>query len=108
VERAVISIERIDELKTEVGEDDFEEIVALFMSESRTIIGRLQAATDPAEAEDLLHALKGSALNLGFDMLASLCAEGQGAEVGSAVWNARLERLLDVFDESKARLHSLG
>jgi hypothetical protein len=76
---AVISVERVRELRDEVGDEDFEEIVALFVAESDSLVGKLQTVGEPAEAEMLLHALKGSALNLGFDELARLCREGRGA-----------------------------
>jgi len=104
----VISIERVQELRFEVGEEDFEEIVALFMAESDTLLGRLRAVRDPAEAEDLLHALKGSALNLGFDELAGLCREGRGQAAGSADWPARFAQLFDVYQQSKARLSAVA
>ena len=103
----MISTERLDELKSEVGEDDFGEIVTLFIAESDGIVGRLKGAPTPTEAEDLLHALKGSALNLGFDRLASLCKEGEGRLAGSEAWGLQVDRILDVYEQSKARLAAL-
>jgi HPt (histidine-containing phosphotransfer) domain-containing protein len=100
----VISTERLDELKSEVGEDDFGEIVALFITESDGIVGQLRDAADAAAAEELLHALKGSALNLGFDTLAALCRQGEGQLAGTEAWGPRVDRLLDVYEQSKARL----
>jgi HPt (histidine-containing phosphotransfer) domain-containing protein len=106
-ERIVISSERLNELKSEVGEDDFEEIVALFLAESDGIVGCLRDAPGPAEAEELLHALKGSALNLGFDMLATLCRQGEGQTAGTDAWGPHVDRLLDVYEQSKSRLSAL-
>lgn len=100
----MISTARLDELRSEVGEDDFGEIVALFIAESDGIVDRLGNVSDPAQAEELLHALKGSALNLGFDTLAALCREGEGAGAGTAAWGPRIVRLVDVYCQSKSRL----
>ncbi len=100
----MISTARLDELRSEVGEDDFGEIVALFIAESDGIVELLAAVSDPAQGEELLHALKGSALNLGFDTLAALCREGEDARAGTPAWGARVDRLVDVYRQSKLSL----
>jgi HPt (histidine-containing phosphotransfer) domain-containing protein len=104
----VISTERLEELRSEVGEDDFGEIVALFIAESDGLVAQLRDASEPAEAEELLHALKGSALNLGFDRLAALCRHGEGQTAGTEDWPPRVARLLDVYQQSKAHLATLA
>ena len=103
----MISVERIHELKSEVGEEDFAEILGLFVAESEDVIDRLRSVEDPAAAEELLHSLKGSALNIGFDALARLCREGAGASAGSPGWNARFAELRDTFEQSRDRLSGL-
>lgn len=103
----MISVDRIEELRSEIGTDDFAEIVDLFLSESEEMLAALRAAADPAEAEALLHALKGSALNLGFVDLAHLCREGQGTAASSAQWEERLARIAEVYAASKERLAAL-
>lgn len=102
----MISTERLEELKAEVGEGDLSEIVSLFIGESDGIVARLGAARDPTEAEEMLHALKGSALNLGFDSLAALCREGEGQAAGSEAWPLRVAHLLEVYEQSKSRLRA--
>ena len=104
----MISIERVEELRSEVGEADFAEIVALFIAESDALVEELRLVRDPDEAEALLHALKGSALNLGFDGLAGLCREGRGAVAGSGEWPGRFAQLLDTYERSKLRLAELA
>ena len=104
----MISIERVEELRSEVGEADFGEIVALFVAESDALVEELRLVRDPAEAEALLHALKGSALNLGFDELARLCREGRGAAAGTAEWHGRFAQLLDAYEQSKLRFAALA
>jgi hypothetical protein len=106
-EEPVISIDRVQELRSEVGDDDFEEIVALFIAESDAILDQLRAVGSSAEAEALLHALKGSALNLGFDELARLCREGRGAAAGSADWPGRFAELRDIYEQSKVRFSEM-
>lgn len=107
-ERTVISTERVQELRDEVGEEDFEEIVSLFIAESDSLVDRLRTIGSRDEAEALLHALKGSALNLGFDELARLCREGRGADAGSGGWRGTFAQLLDVYERSKVRLSEIA
>lgn len=104
----MISVERVEELKSEVGADDFAEIVTLFLADAEAVIERLRTARDPAEAEELLHALKGSALNIGFDALAGLCRDGQGAAAGTPAWAVRHAQLVETFERSRCELFALA
>jgi histidine phosphotransfer protein HptB len=104
----MISMERIDELRTEVGEEDFAEIVELFLSEADLLLDDLGKVVDMATAESLLHSLKGSALNLGFVHLADLCREGHTAGISPEAWTERLDCICGVYEESKARLAAAG
>ncbi|MCT4369730.1 Hpt domain-containing protein [Yangia mangrovi] len=69
---------RVAELRDEIGGEDFDEVVALFLTEVQATLDRL-----PAHAESLqdlseqLHFLKGSTLNLGFARLSTLCEAGE-------------------------------
>lgn len=81
----MIDWRRIDELKAEIGQDAFAEVAELFLDEAEAIVRRLPQVA-PALLEAELHALKGSALNLGLTALAALCAEGERrAAAGLAV-----------------------
>ncbi len=64
---------RIAELKDEVGEDDFLEVVGLFCEEVEEVLEDLPA-TAPTDLPEKLHFLKGSALNIGLDQVGQLCA----------------------------------
>lgn len=84
----MIDWERVADLRAEVGEDDFREVVELFLEEVEEVIDRLQSSPVVAKFEDDLHFLKGSALNLGFRHFSALCqvgeklsANGQGDQV---------------------------
>lgn len=68
---------RMNELRAEIGPDDFRDVVAMFLDEADDAIARLQAARDPALLAHELHFLKGSAVNIGFATLAALCDDGE-------------------------------
>ncbi len=93
----MISWERVDELRSEIGEDVFGEIVEVFLEEIAEAMARLQqgAALESLKAD--LHFVKGCALNLGFRSLAGACAEAEaspGAETTAAV--------VDIYERSKS------
>lgn len=96
----MISWERVYELREEVGEDDLSEIVSLFLEETEAALGQLRVTTSPDRAGALLHALKGSALNLGFQEMGRLCSGPEGA----GVEGQEVERIVAVFESSKAEL----
>lgn len=68
----LINWTRVHELRAEIGDDGFSEVVAMFLDESDTVIARADAGLSP----DDLHFLKGAALNLGFADLAKACDSG--------------------------------
>jgi histidine phosphotransfer protein HptB len=73
----MIDWERVADLRAEVGEDDFNEVVELFLEEVEEVIDRLETSPVAAKFEEDLHFLKGSALNLGFRHFSSLCQIGE-------------------------------
>jgi len=91
----MINWNRVDELREEVGNDDFQEVADLFLEEVDEVIQRLIDAPDPATYEEDLHFLKGSALNLGFSDFSDLCATG---EKMSAVGNAASVEIAAVIE----------
>ena len=82
---------RVSELCDEVGAEDFDEVVELFLEEVDEAIAALRDLTDLSELEPQCYFLKSSALNIGFRDFANLCqageaavAAGQGADVDIA------------------------
>ncbi len=67
---------RIEELRTEVGEDDFAEVIEMFLDEASEVIERICESATDSLAEDL-HFLKGSALNIGFARLSIICRDSE-------------------------------
>jgi len=91
VEAVMIDWGRVACLREEIGADGFEEVVALFLEEVDELMARFRNAPEVDRMEQDLHFLKGSALNLGFDDLGSLClrlerqaADGQAAQIDLA------------------------
>jgi HPt (histidine-containing phosphotransfer) domain-containing protein len=75
----MIDWERVLELEEEVGKEDFDEVIQLFLEEVEERIPMLLAARTPEDLETTLHFLKGSALNLGFAQFSALCQSGETA-----------------------------
>ena len=68
---------KVDQLRDEVGAEDFDEVVELFLEEVDEVIGQLGQPGRSLEHD--LHFLKGSALNLGFATFSSICQSGEAA-----------------------------
>ncbi|SFB05118.1 Hpt domain-containing protein [Poseidonocella pacifica] len=68
---------RVDELREEIGEEGFDEVVELFLEEVDEIMARLRSGALNGTVAQEMHFLKGGALNLGFGALADLCREGE-------------------------------
>lgn len=92
---------RVEALCQEIGEDDFPEVLEMFLSESAQVVARLQEAADPAAVSADMHFLKGSALTMGLDDLAAFCLT---AEQGAALDPVALA---DLFERSRAALLAL-
>ena len=71
----MINWDRVLVLRSEIGPDDFEEVVSLFLEEADEAMARLSVAGGAKALAADLHFVKGAALNLGFDTLAALCQE---------------------------------
>lgn len=95
----MIDWDRVAELRKEVGEKDFNEVVELFLEEVDEMVTKLKCAPDPACLEEDMHFLKGSSLNLGFRALSSIC---QRSEKLAAAGQPELVDLLKVFTTYEA------
>lgn len=99
---AMIDWIQVRDLNQEVGPEDFEELVALFLEEADEVTARL-ASTQEADArlgEDL-HFLKGSALNIGFRDFADACAEGEAQAATGQSAQIDLPRILSLYASSR-------
>lgn len=73
----MIDWDRVRELRSEIGPEDFDEVVSLFLEEADEAIARLSVGHGAKALAADLHFLKGAALNLGFETLSALCQEGE-------------------------------
>ena len=78
----MIDWDRVANLRAEIGAEDFAEVAEMFLDEADEVVARLRAGGPGPELEAELHFLKGSALNLGFDDLATLCNDGEKRAAG--------------------------
>ncbi|MEE4187597.1 MAG: Hpt domain-containing protein [Roseobacter sp.] len=73
----MIDWNRVAALREEVGPEDFDEVVELFLQEVDEEIETLTVTTAADGLAEKLHFLKGSALSLGFREFSSLCQSGE-------------------------------
>lgn len=94
---------RVNELRDEVGAEDFDEVVDLFLEEVEEVINRLRQTPDRDQLEQDLHFLKGSALSLGFSNFSALCQDGERKSALGQADNVDLPAILDGFEQSKTQ-----
>lgn len=99
----MINWDRVNELRDEIGEEDFGEVVELFLEEVEQVIDKLRSAPDMSTLGEDLHFLKGSALNLGFRGFSGLCQTGETASSEGRAETVDIVKILDCYDTSKAQ-----
>ena len=98
----MIDWQRVEALKEEVGAEDFDEVVELFLEEVDEVIDRLRECTDRDQLEADMHFLKGSAMNLGFERFSDLCQTGEQMSANGQAADVDLGAVLDCYDKSRA------
>ncbi|WP_040672044.1 Hpt domain-containing protein [Rhodobacter ferrooxidans] len=93
---------RVADLRSEIGDEAFGEVIDLFLEETDEVIARLIERPDLAQIERDLHFLKGSALNLGFCDLADLCQDGERRAAAGDAALVDVGAVVRVYFESKA------
>lgn len=97
---------RVNELRDEIGPEDFDEVVGMFLEEVDEVIERLQQNPDPASYEQDLHFIKGSAMNLGFASLVALCQLGEKRAAKGDASSIELSDVFETYARSKAEFSS--
>lgn len=100
----MIDWSRVTLLREEVGEEGFAEVVEIFIEEVSETVQRLRVDPQIETLGPDLHALKGSALNLGFTTFADLCQIGETTAANGFAEDIVLFPILDCFDASKTAL----
>lgn len=93
---------RVSELRDEVGVEDFEEVVQLFLDEVEDVVNRLQDGPASASLEADLHFLRGSALNLGFSSFSKLCLNAEQHAAAGTATREEVSEVLFAFFSCKA------
>lgn len=93
---------QVDILRTEIGQEAFEEVVELFLDEMRAEIDGLPQEKDAARLEARFHILKGSALNLGFAKFSDLCSTAEAAAARGTPDFDSITEILTIYDASTA------
>ena len=99
----MIDWDRVSELRSEIGDDGFDEVVELFLDEVEAVVMRLKSAPDPATYEEDLHFLKGSAWNLGFADFGALCQDGERKAAQGRQSEIDIGAVLDCYGRSKTQ-----
>ncbi|WP_114966961.1 Hpt domain-containing protein [Alkalilacustris brevis] len=100
----MIDWDRLRDLREEVGDESFAEVVVLFIDEVDAAIDELSSLDDAAALARELHFIKGSALNLGFSRLADLCAHGEQKAAEGDKTAVDIDSLRNVYAESRRQL----
>ena len=91
----MIDWERVDELRADFGEEDFVEIVSMFISEVEEKLEEM-SSNDAQDLSEEYHFLKGGAANLGFvDLQKRCCRAEKGGDPGE------LNDIQAIFVQSK-------
>ncbi|MCE8507323.1 Hpt domain-containing protein [Ruegeria pomeroyi] len=97
---------RVTQLRDEVGAEDFDEVVELFLEEVEEVIARLRQTPDRNLLEKDLHFLKGSALSLGFESFSALCQDGERQSAAGHADAVDLDAIINSFEASKSAFQS--
>ena len=96
----MIDWERVQELRREVGVEDFAEVVDLFLAEVQEVTARLAGPPEPDRLEADLHFIKGAAYNLGFEGLGTLCTDGERLAAAGRAAEVDVPAILDCHSRS--------
>lgn len=102
----MIDWDRVTELKAEVGEEDFAEVVQLFLDEVAEELATLGESGGAEALAARLHFLKGSALNLGLVRFSELCRTEETAAARGDPCAVELEPIRNCFAESRQALRN--
>jgi len=97
----MIDWDRMNSLRDDVGAEDFDEVVELFLEEVDEIVERLSTTTDKTTLGADLHSLKGCAAGLGFRAFARLCQSGEAHCAIGKDDEVDVDAILQVYADSR-------
>ena len=92
---------RVNALKEDVGSEDFDDIIALFLEEVDGTVARLKMAPNPKTLGADLHFVKGSAAGLGFTDFVDHCQIGEALCKEGKVDQVDLRAIISTYAASK-------
>lgn len=96
----MIDWNRVLQLREDVGADEFDALLEMFMDEAEAAIMRLDGR-DPWQLRHDIHFLKGCALTLGFSDLGEICDRVERLAAGEAATQADIDAVLACYARSK-------
>lgn len=93
---------RVRELRDEIGEENFPEVIELFLDEVEQVLAQLGSGANISRLAEDLHFLKGSSWNVGFQTFGALCAEGERIASEGRGGDVDLHAVLDAYAAAKA------
>lgn len=91
-------------MREEIGADDFEDVLNLFLDECAQAVAELSSEGSIETIAAQLHFIKGSAMNLGFAALSAHCALAEHSIGSGLVRPEDLEMARTVFGSSRNHL----
>ena len=98
--------DRIAELREDVGEENFAEVLVLFVEEVAAALDAL-GVNDQAALAATLHSLKGSAMNIGLSRVGALCLEGEASLRADPLASLDIAEIRSAFDASRTEIADL-
>jgi HPt (histidine-containing phosphotransfer) domain-containing protein len=98
----MIDWKRVKDLRAELGAEHFADVVGLFLEEMETELPKLPQAQTAPEMVNLLHFLKGGALNLGFAEFSELCRNGEAKASGHGPQDVNIGQIVASYHRSRA------
>ena len=94
---------QIKQLEEDIGEEDFGDVVSLFLAEVDEAVAQL--GKNPPDTSDklapALHFLKGSAYNLGFKAFGDYCSEGEKLSLEGKGEDVEIAKVITLYTDSK-------
>ena len=97
----MIDWQRVTTLRDELGPEDFEEVVPMFLEEVETVTDELHVQVDAKKLENHMHFLKGSAVSLGFAAFSAMCSDAETKAAAGDGASVNLPAILDCYEQSK-------
>ncbi|WP_299619123.1 Hpt domain-containing protein [uncultured Tateyamaria sp.] len=97
----MIDWQRVTTLRDEIGAEDFEEVVPMFLEEVEAVTDELRTNPDVTKLEDHMHFLKGCAVSLGFAAFSDMCNDGEVLAAAGKGTEIDVPAILDCYEASK-------